>query len=806
MGSLLQDVKYGWRMLWKNPAFTAVAVTVVALGIGANTAIFTVVDAVLLRPLPFAEPDRLVAVWEDASHMGFPHNTPAPANFIDWKKQNQAFSDMAAFADRTLNLSGDGEPEKLDGFAAAWNLFPLLGVKPALGRTFSPEEDRPGGPKVVLISHGLWKRRFGGDPGLIGRDIRVNDEIHTVVGVMPPEFHYFKQTEIWTPMAFSEDQWARRGAHFLYVIARLKPRVTLDQARIDMDVIMKRLARDYPENNSDMGARVETLKEQFVGELRRGLLVLLAAVGCVLLIACANVANLLLARAAGRTREIAVRAALGAGRLQIARQLLTENLLLAGVGGLLGAVLAWWSLAFLKQLLPASVSPAVPLQLHSRMLAFTLVVTVSAGLLFGLAPVLQAARLDVNEALKKGGARGGLSGGNRMRNLLVISEMALAVVLLVSAILLIRSFANLRGVDPGFRSEGMLTLRLVLPNSKYPDGFKRAAFFDRVVASLRSLPGIKGVGFTSALPLVWKGGTSSFAVEGRPQPMDKLPYDANNRVVSPGYMQVMGMTLLAGRFFEESDGPRSQPVVIINETMARMYFPGQNALGQRIKYGDYSSSRPWLTIVAIAKDVKQMGLDLAARPEMYFPYRQALDNWMVPRDLVVRADNPMTFAAAARQRIWEVDRDQPVSNVATLDDILDEEVRQRRVQALLLGAFSALALVLACVGLYGVLSFLVSQRTQEIGVRIALGARPSDILSNVVGRGLALAAAGTAIGLAATLALTRLVETLLFGVSARDPFTFIAVPAILLLVASTACFIPARRAMRVDPMTALRYE
>ncbi len=806
MGSLLQDVKYGWRMLWKNPAFTAVAITVVALGIGANTAIFTVVDAVLLRALPFAEPDRLVAVWEDASHMGFPHNTPAPANFIDWKKQNQVFSDMAALAGRTFNLTGDGEPEKLDGYAAAWNLFPLLGVKPALGRTFSPEEDRPGGPKVVLISHGLWKRRFGGDPGLVGRDIRVNDEKHAVVGVMPPEFHYFKQTEIWTPLAFSEEQWARRGAHFLHVIARLKPGVTLDQARIDMDVIMQRLARDYPENNSDMGARVETLKEQFVGELRRGLLVLLAAVGCVLLIACANVANLLLARAAGRTREIAVRAALGAGRLQIARQLLTENLLLAGVGGLLGAVLAWWSLAFLKQLLPAAVSPAVPLQLHSRMLAFTLVATVSAGLLFGLAPVLQAARLDVNEALKKGGARGGLSGGNRMRNLLVISEMALAVVLLVSAILLIRSFANLRGVDPGFRSERVLTLRLVLPDSKYPDGFKRAAFFDRVVANLRSLPGIKGVGFTSALPLVWKGGTSSFAVEGRPQPMDKLPYDANNRVVSPGYMQVMGMTLLAGRFFEESDGPQSQPVVIINETMARMYFPGQNALGKRIKYGDYSSSRPWLTIVAIAKDVKQMGLDLAARPEMYFPYRQALDNWMVPRDLVILADNPMTFAAAARQRIWEVDRDQPVSNVATLDDILDDEVRQRRVQALLLGAFSALALVLACVGLYGVLSFLVSQRTQEIGVRIALGARPSDILSDVVGRGLALAAAGTAIGLAATLALTRLVETLLFGVSARDPFTFIAVPAILLLVASTACFIPALRAMRVDPMTALRYE
>ena len=807
MDALLKDVKYGWRMLWKSPAFSAVAVILVALGIGANTAVFSVVEAVLLRPLPYDDPDRLAMVWEDASHMGFPQNTPAPANFIDWKKQNRVFTDMAAMAGGTYNLTGEGDPEKVDGYAAGWNLFPLLGVKPALGRTFLPEEDRPGGPRVALLSHGLWKRRFGGDHGLVGRDIQINGEKHVVVGVMPPGFHFpSKDTEVWTPLAFSEQQWAQRGSHFLLVVARLKPGAAFEQARADMDVIARRLARDYPDNNRDIGALVVLLKEQFVGEIRRGLIVLLVAVGFVLLIACANIANLLLARTAGRSREIAVRTALGAGKLRVARQLLAENLLLAALGGLLGVMLACWSFAFLQQLVPADLSAAAPLQLDLRVLAFTLLATVCTGLLFGLAPVLQAGRVDLNQALKEGGARGGFGARNRMRDFLVVSEVALALILLVGAMLLLRSFANLRGLDPGFRPEGVLSLRVVLPESKYPDGAKRAAFFDQAVEKLRSLPGVKGVAFTSALPLVWKGGTSGFTVEGRPRPADNLPYDANNRVVSPGYMQVMGMTLRAGRFFEETDGPQSQPVVIINETMARMYFPGENALGKRIKYGEYHSSRPWLTIVGVVKDVKQMGLDVSARPEMYFPCRQAFDNWMVPRDIVIRAGNPMSLAAAARRRIWEVDRDQPVSNVATLDDILDEEVQQRRAQAFMLGAFSALALALACVGLYGVLSFLVSQRTPEIGVRIALGARPADILFNVAGRGLALAARGVAIGLAAAAALARLLESMLFGVSAHDPLTFFAVPVILLSVASAASLIPARRATRVDPVTALRYE
>ena len=445
------------------------------------------------------------------------------------------------------------------------------------------------------------------------------------------------------------------------------------------------------------------------------------------------------------------------------------------------------------------------MRLDVRVLVFTLVATVATGLLFGLAPVRQAVRLNLNEALKEGGARAGFR-RSHMRNFLVLSEVALSFILLVGAVLLIRSFVNLRWLDPGFQSNGVLTLHVALSSSKYRDASKRAAFFDQALEKLHSLPGVKGVAFTSALPLVWKAGSSSFVVEGRPRPTDILPYDANDRVVSPRYMRVMGMKLRMGRFFEETDGPQSQPVAIINETMARMYFPGDNPLSKRIKYSEYNSPQPWIMIVGVVADVKQMGLDVPARPEMYFPYRQAFNNWMVPRDIIIRADNPIGLATAARQRIWQVDRDQPVSKIATLDDILDHEVQNRRSQAVLLGAFAGLALALACVGLYGVLAFLVSQRTQEIGVRIALGARPLDILAVVLGRGLALAVAGVAIGLIAAVALMRLLESLLFGVSARDPLTFVCVSVILLLVASVACFIRARRAMRIHPITALRYE
>jgi putative ABC transport system permease protein len=807
MDAFLKDTRYGLRMLWKSPGFTAVAVIVLALGIGANTAIFSLIDAVLLRPMPFPEPDRLVMLWEDFTSMGFPENTPAPANFVDWKKQNHVFSGMAAMASRTYNLTGDGDPEKVEGYAAEWSTFPLLGVRAALGRTFLPEEDRPEGRKVVVISHGLWQRRFAADRALIGRDLQINGEKYTVIGVMPAGFRFpTRESEVWTPLAFTDQEWSRRGAHFLRVIARLKSGVSLQQARADMDVIGLRLAKEYPGNNFGMGVRVTPLHEQYVGRLRNGLIVLMVAVACVLLIACANIANLLLARTAGRAREIAVRTALGAGGIRVTRQLLTENLLLAGLGGAFGVILALWSFDALKLLVPAELSQTVPLRLDLRVLAVTSGATLLTGLLFGLAPVLQARRLDLNDALKTGGARGGFGGRNRIRNVLVVTEVALALVLLIGAALLLRSFANLRGVDMGFETKNVLTFRLVLQDSKYPDGMKRAAFFDRVLEKLQSLPGVQDAGFTSALPLVWKGGSSTFSVEGRPNPADNLPYDANNRVVSPGFMRVMRMKLRAGRFFEESDGQEAPRVAIVNETMARMYFPSGNAIGQRIKFGDYSSKTPWIRIAGVIADVKQMGLDVPSRPEMYFPYRQAFDNWMVPRDIVIRANNPMTLAPAARQRVWEVDPNQPVSNIATLDDILDEEVQGRKMQTLLLGAFSGLALLLACVGLYGVLSFLVSQRTQEIGVRMALGAQPSDILSNVAGKGLALTGAGALAGVVIALLSTRLLKSMLFGISAWDPMTFLGVPVLLLVVSLAACYFPARRAMRVDPMTTLRNE
>ena len=807
LDAFTHDVRFGLRMLRKNPGFSVVAVITLALGIGANTAVFSVVNAVLLRPLPLEDPERLVVVWEDASFVGFPHNTPAPANYADWKAQNHVFTDMAAFSEDTFNLTGNGDPEKVAGYEATWNAFPLLGVQPVLGRVFLPEEDQPGGAHVVLLSYGLWKRRFGGDPKLVGTEINVNGIKHSVAGVMPPSFHFpFNAAEMWVPAAFTPKQLAQRGSHTLIVVARMKAGVTLEQARADMNVVAHNLAVQYPASNNQLGAVVVPMKEEYVSESRSGLLVLLGAVGFVLLIACANVANLLLARSAGRAREVALRTALGATAKRLARQLATENLLLATFGAALGVGLAYWSLAFLQQLVPADLAPVTPVALDLRVLGFTLAATVSTWLLFGFAPLAEAGRVNVNDALKEGGARAGGGHRSRMRNGLVISEVALTLVLLVGAVLLLRSFSNLRGTDPGFRAGGVLTMRLVLSDSKYPDKVKRAAFFEQVMEKLRSLPGVEGAAFTSALPLVWKGGTTSFDVQNGVAPSRNLPYDANNRVVSPDYMRVMGMTLVAGRFFAPTDDEHAPPVVIVNETMARTYFPG-NPLSGRLKLDESGTNGAWLAVVGVVKDVRAMGLDLPARPEMYFPYRQAFHNWMVPRDVILRTEgDPLSLAAAARRRVWEVDPDQPVSDVATLDDILDREVQQRRVQSVLLGAFSVLALVLACVGLYGVLSFLVSQRTQEIGVRLALGAQPAGILRSFLGRGLRLALIGIAIGLAAALALTRLLQSLLYGVGAYDPLTFFGVTGALLLVALAASVIPARRAMRVAPITALRYE
>jgi putative ABC transport system permease protein len=808
METFWQDLRFGFRQLLGKPGFALIATLSLALGIGANTAIFSLVDAVLLRPLTFHDPDRLVMVWEDAPKIGAPRNSSAPANYADWKAQNRVFEDMAAISWPSFNLTDEGEPERVEAHAVTANFFPLLGVKPELGRVFTGEEDQPGRNNVALISYGLWQRRFGGDPALIGKEITLDGQKHVVIGVLPSGFQFMsKETSLWVPIAFSPQELANRGGHYLTVVARMKPGVALQEAHADIAAIMQRINRDHPTPGFEFGSVVISLREQLAGDVRPALILLLVAVGFVLLIACANIANLLLARGAARYREIAVRAALGAGRHRIVRQLLTESVLLAVAGGAAGLLFAWLSFSFLKQIVPAGMALNAGVRIDARIFGFTLLLSLLTGIIFGLAPALQAAKVDLNEALKQSGGRAGTGGGHRrLRSALVVIEVALALVLLVGAGLLINAFLRLRSLDIGVNTENVLTLRTTLPRNKYGELPKRDGFYRQVLERVRALPGVVSAGYTTAAPLTWKGGTSSFAIEGREQGAGQ---DAQQRQISAGYMETMGVKLRQGRFFDERDGAQSQPVAIINETMARQFWPGVDALGRRFKRGSVDSQNPWVIIVGVVGDMKEMGLEAPAKAEMFFPYQQMpnFSVWDMPRDLMVRTTgDPMSVAAAVRQAVWSADRNQPVSNIRTMDEILSEEVAQRRIGMTLLAAFAALALALASLGIYGVLSYSVTQRTQEIGIRMALGAGSKDVLRMVLADGMRLAAAGIAIGLGASFALTRLMAGLLFGVSASDPLTLGGVALLLITVALTACFIPARRATKVDPMVALRVE
>jgi len=805
---ILRDARYGLRGLWRNPGFTLVAVLSLALGIGANAAIFSLVDAVLLRPLPFADPERLVMVWEEASFAGFPRNTPAPANYADWKAQNGVFEGMAALGDGSFNLTGDGEPEKVSAKSVTADFFPLLGVKPALGRAFLPEEDRPGANKVAILSHGLWQRRYGGESGIVGRDILLNGEKHTVIGVMPAGFQFLERyINLWVPLALGEEI-ANRGGHYLTVVARMKPGVTVAQANADIQTIMARIARDHPDDAARLGALVLPLREEVAGEVRRPLMMLLVAVGFVLLIACANVANLLLARAASRSKEIAVRTALGATQGRLVRQLLTESLLLAATGGALGLLLAVWSFAFLKQLIPDGLALSAGLRIDPQALGYTLALSVVTGLVFGLAPALQASKADLNEALKQGGGRSGSgAGGSRLRGAMVVAQVALALVLLVGAGLLMQTLFRLRGEYSGLRPENLLTLRTNLPRGKYKEHSQRVAFYDQVLGRVTALPGVIAAGYTTSVPLEWKGGTSGFSVEGRvPEP--GLSYDAIHRQVSADYLKALGVSLRQGRYFDEHDREQAMPVAIVNETMARQYWPGTEVLGKRFKIGDPDSARPWLTVVGVVSDVRQMGLDAPVKAEMYLPHPQTnYQEWFTPSHLVIRtAGDPQGLVAAVRGVVRAVDPDQPVSNIRTMEEILGEESSTRRVGAVLLVAFAALALLLASLGIYGVLAYFVVQRRPEIGVRMALGARPRDVLGLVLKKGMSLALLGVGIGLCGALALTRLMASLLYGIGATDPLTLTLAALLLTGVALVACYLPARRATKVDPMIALRSE
>ena len=805
---LWQDLRYGLRMIVKNPAFTAIAVIALALGIGANSAIFSVVNTVLLQPLPYKDPDRLMMVWEDRAARGFPRDTPAAANYIDWRDQNQVFEGMAAMANESFNLTGTGDPERIDGRRVSASLFPLLGVEPFLGRAFAPEEDQPGGNKVVILSHALWKRRFNTDANIVGKAFTFNGESVQVVGVMPAHFQFpTPEDELWVPIAFTNEQAASRGRHYLQVIGRLKPGVNLQQARAEMNTIAARLTQQYPNTNTQLGVAVVPLHEQLVGDIKPALLVLLGAVGFVLLVACANVANLLLARAAGRQKEIALRVALGASRWRLIRQFLTESVLLAALGGAVGLLLAVVGLRVLKTFIPDTISQAQAITIDYKVLLFTLGVSLLTGLIFGLAPATQASNFNLNESLKEGG-RDSTTGarGNRIRSLLVVTEVAVSLLLLIGAGLLINSFLRLRSVDPGFRAENLLTMKVVLPKLKYPEHAQRSAFYSDLTRRVEALPGVKSAAVTTNLPLYLQGNSITINFDGRPEPPPGQRPVVVTRVISPSYFSTMSIPLLAGRNINDQDRLELPAVVVISETMAKRFWPGEDPIGKRIVAGPLNSPpEEWMTVIGIVKDVRQFELVADPKPQMYLSYQQA--SFFEPNDLVVSTTvDPVSLAATVRKAVWEVDKDQPVSNIRTMEDILSESIARQRFTMLLLGIFAGVALLLAAVGIYGVMSYSLAQRTHEIGIRMALGAQRSHVLKLAVGQGLKLVLIGVAIGLAAALALTRVMKTLLFGVSATDPTTIVAISVLLVGVALLASYIPARRATKVDPLVALRYE
>jgi putative ABC transport system permease protein len=716
---------------------------------------------------------------------------------------------MAASHETSFNLTGDGEPERVSAYSVSSNFFPLFGVQPLLGRSFSDGEDRPGTNKVAILSYSLWQSRYGGDRQILNRDIQLNGEKHTVVGVMPASFQFFESdVRLWVPLALDQEDWANRGGHFLKVVARMKPGVPIAQAQADMNGIMRRIAADHPGETMEgkLGAVVLPMREQMVGESRGSLIVLLVAVAFVLLIACANVAGLLLARAVGRRREIALRVALGAGRGRVIRQLLTESLLLAGVAGVLGSLLAYWSFTFLQGLVPEEMTLSTPLNLDTRILAFTLLVSIVTGVIFGLVPALQAANIDLNEALKQSSTRTTSTG--RLRSAMIVFEVALSLVLLVGAGLLIQTLFQLFRQYSVLEPEKVLTMRTILPREKYREQQPRDNFYQQVLQRVEHLPGVVSAGYSTSIPLAWKGGTSGFYPEGITSPIPGMAYDSNHRQVSTNYLQTMNVPLRQGRYFESSDNAQSMPVAIVNETMARQYWPGENALGRRFKLGGPEDTDvPWVQIVGIVADIRQMGLDEPVKAEMYFPYQQGQSIWYIPRDLVIRTTGDTSgLIGSVRQAIREVDPDQPVSNVATMAEVLGTEAAQRRMGMIMLVGFASLALLLASLGIYGVLAYFVTQHTAEIGVRQALGATPRNILFLVLKKGMGLTLAGIAIGLIGAFVLTRLMSSLLFGVKASDPLTFVTVPLVLGLVALLACLIPARRATRIDPLVALRYE
>jgi putative ABC transport system permease protein len=803
----IQDLRYGARMLARSPVTTIVALLSLTLGIGANVAIFSLVDAVLLRPLPFAEPGRLMTVWMDASRNGFARGNVAPATYLDVRDQNRVFEGVAALVWGTASITGDGQPEQADYHSVTPNLFTILGVTPRLGRTLQDADAVSGATRTVLLSYGLWQRRYAGDPEIAGKTILINGSDTVVVGVMPRNFQILGNgVDLWTPLTFDAGAHTVRGVNYLEVVARLKRGVTETSAQADLDIISRGIESQYPKEAAGTGRYlvVESLHHQLSGDSKPALFVLLAAVACMLLIACVNLANLQLSRGASRHREIAVRAAVGASRGRLVRQMLTESVLLATLGGASGILLARWCLTFLKQLVPDSMSQLAGVTINLPLIGYTVGLSFVTALLFGLFPALRTTAVNLGEALKQAGGHRLRAGDHRLRRALVISEMALAIVLLIAAGLLARSFVRLRGQDLGFRSENTTVLRTRLPESKYSNRDKRAQWYTQVLDRVKALPGVSDAAYTSAAPLRWKGGSTGVAVEGGAQQSD---FGALHRVISPDYFRALGIPLMSGRTFDERDGPEAPQVAIVNQTMARQLWQGANPIGKRFKLsGDQGKN--WLTVVGVAGDARQMGIAAPTKAEMYFPYWQDPAAWCAPRDLVVHTARGQSgrLLPSIKDAVWAVDSQQPISRIQTMDDLVDSELGNQRIGTTLIIVLAALAVLLSMIGIYGVLSFAVSQRTQEIGVRVALGATRGDILRGILIEGAKMVLTGAAIGLVASFLLTRLLANLLFGIGTRDPLTFLGSTGLLLLVSLFACYIPAWRATRVDPLTAIRCE